>query len=188
MLTQICSDSANKQIGKCAATPRLGNSATQQKKATPQLGDSATPQNMKPEKRKMQYVNFQTVDEMMDYLPEDQYLISQRLRQIVLDNVPGVVEKLSYNMPFYKLHTNICYFWPGCIPWGNVTVEGVNFGFSNAYLMQDADNYLYKGKRKQVYTKEFFNVNEIDVDILKSFLQQAIYIDEEKWRMKRRRK
>lgn len=135
----------------------------------------------------MQYVNFKSVDEMMDYLPEDQYLISQRLRQIVLDNVPGVQEKLSYNIPFYKLHTNICYFWPGCIPWGNVTIEGVNFGFSNAYLMQDENNYLYRGKRKQVYTKEFFDVGSIDENILIGFLQQAIYIDEEKWRMKRMR-
>ncbi|HMG13983.1 MAG TPA: DUF1801 domain-containing protein [Saprospiraceae bacterium] len=142
---------------------------------------------MKPEKRKMQYVNFRSIEEMMDYLPKDELIISKRLREIVLDNVPGVKERLSYNIPYYKLHTDICYFWPGCIPWGNVTVKGVNFGFSNAYLMQDQEQYLYKGKRKQVYTKEFFDVTEIDEAILISFLNQAIYIDEEKWRMKKMR-
>ena len=43
---------------------------------------------------------------------------------------PDIEEKISYNVPFYKRHSNICYIWPSSVKWGNVKNTGVQFGFN----------------------------------------------------------
>jgi hypothetical protein len=41
------------------------------------------------------------VDDYMEALPELQKELAEKVRSLILDNVPGVLEKLSYKMPFY---------------------------------------------------------------------------------------
>ncbi|MBI3134664.1 MAG: DUF1801 domain-containing protein [Bacteroidetes bacterium] len=131
-------------------------------------------------KRKMQTVNFHTVDEFLDYLPEDELKLVLALRQLVLDCIPGVTEKLVYNVPYYKVNRNICFIWPAAILWGNKkSYTGVRFAFTNGNLLQDEIGYLDKGARKQVYWKDFTKVSEIDFDLLKAYLFEAVLIDEE---------
>jgi len=45
--------------------------------------------------------------------------------------------------------------------------------------MRDEINYLAKGDRKQVYWRDFSAVNEIDTNLLKSYIFEAVLIDEE---------
>jgi hypothetical protein len=71
------------------------------------------------EKRKMQNVKFASVDEFIDFLPEDEKKIVVALRNIVLDQVNGVKEKLSFNVPFYHKHKAICFIWPASVLWGS---------------------------------------------------------------------
>ncbi|WP_341226793.1 hypothetical protein [uncultured Arcticibacterium sp.] len=40
-------------------------------------------------------------------------------------------------------------------------------------------NYLDKGTRKQIYTKKFLSLSEIDAPLLKSYLFESALIDEE---------
>jgi hypothetical protein len=128
-------------------------------------------------KRKMQSVHFNSVDEFLDFLPEDELKVVKVLRNIVLDCMPGCTEKLSFNVPYYKRHSNICFIWPGSIAWGSVTQKGVRFGFTKGYLLQDEINYLSKGDRKQVYWRDFYEVKDIDIDLLKSYIYEAVEID-----------
>ena len=126
---------------------------------------------------KMQNVSFRTVEEVLDYIPDDQLEIVERLRELVFECIPEVHEKLAYNVPFYSRFKRICFIWPGAIPWGKKTREGVEFGFTSGYLLTDEEGYLDKGKRKQVFTKTFYSLREIDPDVLRVFLFEAANLD-----------
>lgn len=128
---------------------------------------------------KYQHVDFKTVEDFLGYLPEQELKIVTFLRSVVLDCIPDCTEKLSYNVPYYSRHSRICFIWPASIPWGNHTIKGVQFGFCYGYLLQDDVGFLNKGLRKQVFWKEYSTLKEIDVYLLKSFLYDAIAIDEQ---------
>ena len=128
----------------------------------------------------MQNVSFKSVDELIDFLPSDELKIFQFLRQLVLSCIPDVSEKLSYNVPYYKRHKNICFIWPASILWGQKkTYDGVRFGFTNGYLLIDEIDYLDKGNRKQVYYKDFTSIKDIDTDLLKAYIFEAVLIDQD---------
>lgn len=131
-------------------------------------------------KKPMQNVRFKSIDEMLDFLPADELKITDALRRIVLECIPDVKEKLSFNFPFYKRKTTICFIWPGSVSWGSVTQKGVRFGFQNGHLLNDQSNYLEKGERKQVFWRDYHHVNEIDVPLLKSYIYEAVIIDNER--------
>ena len=130
-------------------------------------------------KKQMQNVNFKNVDELLEFLPGDELKIVEILRKIVFYCIPDIEEKISYNVPFYKRHSNICYIWPSSVQWGNVKNTGVQFGFNKGYLMQDEINWLDKGNRKQVFWKTFHSVKELDIDLLKAYIFEAAFIDQE---------
>lgn len=132
----------------------------------------------------MQNVRFRNIAEMLAYLPEDQQLITERLQGLIWETVPGVKEKLSYNVPFYALRKNICFIWPGAVPWGSTTKAGVMLGFSYGHLLHDASDYLEKGNRKHVYTKTFLQEADIEDEIIRHFLLESMEIDEMLYREK----
>ena len=129
-------------------------------------------------RQKFQQVSFRDVDEFLDALPEDELKVVIKLRSIVLDCIPHVTEKLAYNVPFYQLHRNICFIWPASVLWGvKRTFDGVRFGFTNGNLLRDEINYLDKGNRKQIYWKVFSNTGDIDKDLLKAYIYEAVELD-----------
>jgi hypothetical protein len=128
---------------------------------------------------KMQNVSFKNVEEFLDYLPDRERQIVDYLREIIFECIPDCHEKLSYNVPYFSKHARICFIWPASVPWGNVKMNGVQLGFCKGYLLQDDINYLEKGNRKQVYSKTFFEIEAIDVDLLKAYLFDAVAIDEQ---------
>lgn len=126
---------------------------------------------------KMQNVHFKNVEEFLEYLPEHERIIVDHLREIVLECIPECREKLAYNVPYYYKNSRICYIWPSSVPWGNVKLSGVQFGFCQGHLLHDEINYLEKGTRKQVYTKTFFNISDIDTDLLRAYIFEAVEVD-----------
>jgi len=133
-----------------------------------------------PGKIKMQNVSFRNVDEFLEFLPEDELKIVGLLRKIVFTCAPDAFEKLTYNVPFYKYHKNFCFIWPASVLWGKKrTFEGVRFGFPNGHLLTDEMNYLEKGKRKFFYWKNFKKPKDVDTEILKSYIFEALAVDEE---------
>ena len=130
--------------------------------------------------QKMQNVSFRNVYEFLEFLPEDQLKIVQVLRKAVFECVPHVTEKLSYNVPFYNLNKTLFFIWPSAVFWGKKrTNEGVRFGFNNGNRMQNEDGFLDKGTRKQIYWKDFSNIREIDIEVVKSYIFEAVLIDEQ---------
>lgn len=142
---------------------------------------------MENEKRKMQSVAFRNVGELLAYLPEHQLVIIERLRELVFECIPGVEERLSFNVLFYRKYRCICFFWPGAVAWGSKTWEGVEIGFQYGNLLADEINYLERGTRKQVFSKRFFRLEDINEDVLRAYLWEAAEVDELKFLEKMRR-
>lgn len=83
---------------------------------------------------KFQPIQFQDLDDLYAVLPEDQLQMVKALRALVYECIPEAQEKLSYNVPFFRVKRTICYIWPGAVPWGHGS-EGVSFGFYKGYLL-----------------------------------------------------
>ena len=127
---------------------------------------------------KFQPIDFQDLDDLYAYLPEHELKMVKGLRALVYECMPEVKEKLSYNVPFFRLRKTICFIWPGSVPWGG-TFEGVQFGFTKGHLLSDDENYLDAGKRKYVRLRNFKAMSEIDFEKLRHLLFEAQIIDAE---------
>jgi len=132
------------------------------------------------EKKQMQNVQFRSVGELLDFLDPERLEMVELLRELVLETVPGVEERLSFNVPFYRRYGALCFIWPGSVSWGSTVWEGVEFGFNNGHLLADEDRYLDRGKRKQVFTKRFFSVHDVKMNIerLRALLMEAAEVNE----------
>ncbi len=122
-------------------------------------------------------LKFQSFVEFWDYLPEDERIIVDVLRQIVLAHLPKTTrEKMAYNVPYYYGKRRICLIWPASIPWGGIR-SGVLLGFSQGPKLQDVTNYLTHGTNKKVYYKIIHSVDEIDESAIAALLKEAVEVD-----------
>jgi hypothetical protein len=122
-------------------------------------------------------IKFQSFVEFWEYLPENERIITDVIRSIILTNLPeGINEKLCYNVPYYYGKRRICLIWPGSIPWGGIR-EGVLLGFCYGNRLEDKERYLSHGTNKQVYYKIFDSVDQIDEAAIISLLGEALQID-----------
>ncbi len=122
-------------------------------------------------------IKFRSLVEFWEYLPENERIITDVLRQIVLENLPSYCkEKLTYNVPFYYGNRRICLIWPASVPWGGIK-SGVLLGFLQGYRLKDKDQYLNHGTNKQVYYRIFHSPDEIDPDAIISLLKEAVEWD-----------
>jgi len=126
---------------------------------------------------KFQNVKFNNVEDFLGYLPDNERRIVDVLRDLIFNNLPNPDEKLSYNVPYYYLNSRVCFIWPAAVPWGKVKRNGVMMGFCNGNLLHDELDWLEKGERKQVYTKTFQSIEEIETDIVKAYLFEAVEVD-----------
>jgi hypothetical protein len=128
--------------------------------------------------KKFQQEKFKSVEEFLESLSGDELKIVTRLRAIIFECAPEISEKLSYNVPFYKMRKGLFFIWPSSIKWGKENSwTGVRFGFQKGYMLNDELNYLEKGNRKFVYYKTFHSVKEIDAHTLKSYIYAALITD-----------
>lgn len=129
---------------------------------------------------KFQNISFQDVDEFLDYLPENEKKIVQRIRGIILNCMPYGKEKLAYNVPFYYQHKRVCYIWPSSIPWGGIKEKNtVVLGFCQGQKLTDEAGILSKQGRKEIATISFSSAKEIDAEILRTYIYEALFIDEQ---------
>jgi hypothetical protein len=123
-------------------------------------------------------IKFRSLVEFWDYLPEDQRIITDVLRQIILETLPSrCKEKLIYNVPFYFGKRRICLIWPASVPWGGIK-SGVLLGFCQGNKLKDKAGYLTHGSNKQIYYKIYHSADEIDADAVISLLKEAVELDD----------
>ena len=127
----------------------------------------------------MQPIKFHSIEDFLAFLPEPELKIVQELRNIIRECMPDAEEKLSYNVPYFYRHSRVVFIWPAAVPWGKVKLNGVMLGFCNGNLLKDELGWLDKGERKQVFTRTFNTFNEIDKDLVKMYLFDAIAVDDQ---------
>lgn len=122
-------------------------------------------------------IKFRSLIEFWDYLPEDERIITDVLRQIIFETLPpNSKEKLTYNVPFYYGKRRICLIWPASVPWGGIK-SGVLLGFCQGNKLKDKDHYLKHGTNKQIFYKIYHSTDQIDADPIMKLLKEAIEID-----------
>ena len=115
--------------------------------------------------------------QLFEMLPEEERIIVDVLRQIILENLPAYCkEKISYNVPFFYGNRGICIVWPATIPRGGIK-EGVLLGFWYGNRLNDEDNYLTHGTNKQVFYKIYRSPGEIDEAAIVKLLREAVRTD-----------
>jgi hypothetical protein len=127
---------------------------------------------------RFQPVDFKNIEAFLAYLPVAELEVVEALRELVLECIPGGIERLAYNVPFYYRHSRICFIWPGSVPWGTVK-SGVQLGFCQGALLPHA-GYLEAGNRQLVYVKTFATAREINAPRLRQLIEEAVLVDEEK--------
>lgn len=129
-----------------------------------------------------QGIQFKSTVEFLEHLPEEELEIVLFIRKIIQECMPESKEKLAYNVPFYYRHSRICYIWPASISWEKVT-KGVAIGFCKSASFLDETFETTQFTSKQT----FVSVKEIDVPFLKQRIHEAILIDEQIVKARRRK-
>lgn len=122
-------------------------------------------------------IRIQSLLQLFEILPEEERILVDILRQIILDNLPPYCqEKISYNVPFFYGNRGICIVWPAAIPRGGIK-KGVLLGFWQGYRLQDEDQYLIHGTNKKIFYKIFQSPEDIDEPAIVKLLQKAVALD-----------
>ncbi len=126
-------------------------------------------------------IRFASAHELLDFLPDDERVLMEHLREFIISEAPQLKERLSFNILAYKGRRDVCFIWPASVLWGGKkTYEGVRFGFSHGHLLSDASSYLDRGNRKQVYWRDLQRITPTDERMLRQLLHEAVRIDEER--------
>src|SRR5215469_11112816 len=100
--------------------------------------------------------------QLFDRLPENERIIVDVLRQIIIEHLPSYCkEKLSFSVPYFYGRRGICIVWPAAIPRGGIA-KGVLLGFWHGNKLRDEDAYLTHGTNRKIFYKIYCDVDEID--------------------------
>lgn len=95
-----------------------------------------------------------SVDAFIDALPDDKIRLVERLREMILSQVPGIEEKLSFKIPFYHYYGMFCYI--------NPTAAGVDLGFCRGKDLLDEFPVLQLKSRAIIATLPLSNEKDIE--------------------------
>ncbi len=115
--------------------------------------------------------------QLFDRLPEDERIIVDVLRLIIIENLPSYCkEKFSFNVPYFYGNRGICIIWPASIPRSGFK-KGVLLGFSQGNKLKDEDHYLIRGTNKKVFYKIYRFPEEINEQGIVKLLKEAVTLD-----------
>jgi hypothetical protein len=118
-----------------------------------------------------------TLVQLFELLPQEERIIVDVLRQIILENLPPTCkEKISYNVPYFYGKKGICIIWPSTVPRGGIK-KGVLLGFWYGNRLANKDRYLTHGTNKQIFYKIYHDADEIDEMAIVKVLKEAVKLD-----------
>lgn len=118
-------------------------------------------------------------------LPREERIISERLRQLILEADPKLIEKFNYWVPYYVRNKMVCFIWPVSAPNApkakNQTDGGtiVSLGFCYGNKLSNEQGLLLSEGRKQVYIIRFTSIKDVDKqeDSIREILAEAVLVD-----------
>ena len=122
-------------------------------------------------------IKFLSYIEFWEYISEEERILTDVLRQLILQHLPThCKEKLVNNVPYFFGKRRICFIWPGSIPGGGFR-KGVMLGFSFGNKLPDLENYLTHGTNKRIFYKIYNSVEELNEVPIVALLNEAIVVD-----------
>ncbi len=122
-------------------------------------------------------MKIKNVVELFGILPEDERIMVDVFRQIILETLPpNCKEKIAYNVPFFYGNKGICIIWPATIPRGGIK-KGVLLGFWQGNKLKDVERFLTQGTNKKIFYKIYQTPEEIHDKPIIKLLKEAIKID-----------
>lgn len=122
-------------------------------------------------------IKIKSLLQLFEILPENERIITDVLRQIIIENLPAhCKEKISFSVPYFYGNKGICIVWPATVPRGGIK-KGVLLGYWYGNKIHDADNYLTHGTNKQIFYKIFYTPGEIDEPAIVKLLKEAVRVD-----------
>ena len=126
-------------------------------------------------------IRFATPQALLDFLPADERVLMEQLREFITSEAPELRERLSYNILAYRSRLDVCFIWPASVLWGGKkTYECVRFGFSHGNLLSDPHGYLDRGTRKQVLWRDLQQLTPTDARMLRQLLHESMERDRER--------
>ena len=104
-------------------------------------------------------VKFKSIDEYHATFPKNVQLLLQTMRETIQQWAPQAIEVISYNMPAFKLNTNLVYyaayknhigFYPTASPLQIFQAELVNYKTSKGAIQFPLDKPLPKNLIKKI--------------------------------------
>jgi hypothetical protein len=132
------------------------------------------------------------VTDLIADLPDDERIISERLRALILEAEPRLQERLSYGVPYFFHHRRVCFIWPASlIPAAYKPKEPspkkVTLGLCYGNLLSNEQGLLEKGNRKQVYTIGFISSADINDQAIREIILEATLVDDQFKKTKKKR-
>jgi hypothetical protein len=124
------------------------------------------------------------VADLIADLPDDERVIIARLRTLIMESEPRLQEKISYGVPYFFHNRRVCFLWPasllpgGCPPKEPVRTK-VTLGLCYGNLLSNDRGLLEKGNRKQVYTLDFTSAAEINDQVIREIILEAVMVDDQ---------
>lgn len=117
-----------------------------------------------------------SVEEYISFLPADEQGITAYLRNIILETSPKFTEKLSYGVPYFYINSRVCFIWPASSPL-SIHKQGVQLGFCKGNKLSNLHGIIDMADRKEVGIILFTALSEINEELVKELLFEAIELD-----------
>lgn len=128
---------------------------------------------------------FKTYDSFSEALLPAEKTICTRMRQLILENFPELREKFGYGVPYYHRFSRICFLYPASFPYSGQP-EGVAFGLTRGHLLSNVQGLLDLGARKEVAYVLIKSAADIREDTLLEILYEAVLLDADLARAKKK--
>lgn len=111
-----------------------------------------------------------TVSDFIDDKQNNQRAILEFLHEHMM-SFPEIEDKIRFKIPFYYRKTWICYLNP-------VKNDGIELAFVRAKELSNENGLLDFKDRVQVAGVTYYDVKEIQLDLLDETIHEAILLDE----------
>ena len=116
------------------------------------------------------------VDEYIESLPDERQELAKILRELIIENVPGIEERFSFKIPFYH------YF--GMFMYLNNTKEGIDVAFCRGKDLLEAFPQLELKSRATIATLTIASSKDITSLGIRELIINAAAWNEEAKRLK----
>ena len=125
-------------------------------------------------------------NEFLNALPKEERVITQRLRNLIIETEPRLTEKMNYWVPYFVRNKMVCFIWPVSAPNAPKAKNQkkddtiVSLGFCYGNKLSNEQGLLLAEGRKQVYIvrlKSVQHLNKLESQI-REIVMEAVMLDE----------